>query len=117
MASTGGSVSYREFEGRSNQLAHLLVEHGLETLDHYSIFMENNNRYFESCAAGERSGMYYTCINSYLTADEMAYILTNSQSQLVITSSATLAAVVDAMPTSAAVSLILAMFVVPHWSV
>ena len=75
MASTGEAVSYREFEGRSNQLAHLLVEHGLQPLDHYSIFMENNNRYFESCAAGERSGLYYTCINSYLNADEMDKII------------------------------------------
>ena len=65
MASTGESVSYREFEERSNRLAHLLRAHGLERLDHYSIFMENNDRYLEACAAGERAGLYYTCVNSY----------------------------------------------------
>ena len=107
MASTGESVSYREFEWRSNQLAHLLVEHGLQPLDHYSIFMENNDRYFESCAAGERSGLYYTCINSYLTADEMAYIVNNSESQVVITSAAKLPLIVQAMPSFENVSLIL----------
>jgi long-chain acyl-CoA synthetase len=34
---------------------------------------------------GERAGLYYTCVNSYLTAPEMAYILNNSTSKLLIT--------------------------------
>ena len=50
--------------------------------------MENNNRYLESCGAGERSGLYYTCVNSYLTAEELAYILNNSESKVLITSRA-----------------------------
>ena len=54
---------------------------GLQRLDHYSIFMENNSRYLEACGAGERSGLYYTCVNSYLTADELAYIVNNSESK------------------------------------
>jgi long-chain acyl-CoA synthetase len=52
--------------------------------------MENNSRYLESCGAGERSGLYFTCVNSYLTAGELAYILTNSQSRILITSVAKL---------------------------
>ena len=59
---------------------------GLERLGHYSIFMENNDRYLESCAAGERSGLFYTCVNSYLTAEELGYIVDNSESTVVITS-------------------------------
>ena len=86
MANTGETVSYRELDARSNRLAHLLRRHGLQRLDHYAIFMENNNRYLESCGAGERSGLYYTCVNSYLTADELAYIVNNSQSKALITS-------------------------------
>ena len=86
MASTGASVSYAEFEMRSNRLAHLLRAQGLKRLDHYAIFMENNDRYLESCAAGERCGLYYTCVNSFLTADELAYILQNSESKLLICS-------------------------------
>ena len=50
--------------------------------------MENNARYIESCGAGERAGLYYTCVNSYLTAEELAYILDNSQSKVLITSQA-----------------------------
>jgi len=86
MANTGTVVTYREFEERSNRLAQLFRQLGLARLDHYSIFMENNDRYLECCAAGERSGLYYTCINHYLKGDELAYILNNSESQVVIVS-------------------------------
>jgi long-chain acyl-CoA synthetase len=90
MAATGETVTYRELEARCNRLAHLFRNHGLRRLDHYAIFMENNSRYLESCGAGERSGLYYTCINSYLTPEELAYILNNSQSRVLITSRAKL---------------------------
>jgi long-chain acyl-CoA synthetase len=97
MAGTGEVVSYAEFEQRSNRLAHLLRAQGLKRLDHYAIFMENNDRYLESCAAGERCGLYYTCVNSFLTADELAYILQNSESQLLICSYAKLDVAMDAI--------------------
>jgi long-chain acyl-CoA synthetase len=90
MAATGEAVTYRELEARSNRLAHLFRKRGLKRLDHYAIFMENNSRYLESCGAGERAGIYYTCVNSYLTPGELAYILTNSESRILITSKAQL---------------------------
>ena len=37
-------------------------------------------------APANAAGLYYTCVNSYLTAGELAYILTNSQSRILITS-------------------------------
>src|SRR5215469_2210218 len=88
MAASGEVVTYRELEVRSNRLAHLLRAQGLRRLDHYAIFMENNARFVETCAAGERAGLYYTCVNSYLTAEELAYILQNSESKVLITSAA-----------------------------
>jgi long-chain acyl-CoA synthetase len=88
MAETSEAVSYAELEARSNRLAHLLRAHGLRRLDHYAIFMENNARYVESCCAGTRTGLYYTCVNSFLTPDELAYILNNSESKVLITSEA-----------------------------
>src|SRR5690348_2984067 len=90
MASTGEAVTYRELDERANRLAHLFRRRGLERLDHYAIFMENNSRYLEACGAGERSGLYFTCVNSYLTPGELAYILDNSQSRILITSVAKL---------------------------
>jgi long-chain acyl-CoA synthetase len=88
MAQSGETITYAELERRSNRLAHFLRASGLARLDHYSIFMENNARYVECCSAGERAGLYYTCINSYLTPDEVAYILDNSESRILITSAA-----------------------------
>ena len=100
MASSGQSVSYAEFEMRANRMAHLLCAEGLGQRDHFSIMMENNDRYLEACAAGERTGLYYTCINSYLTADELAYILDNSESQILITSMLKLGVAIDAVAQS-----------------
>jgi long-chain acyl-CoA synthetase len=66
MAQSGEPVTYAELDRRSNRLAHFLRANGLRRLDHYAIFMENNARYIECCSAGERAGLYYTCVNSYL---------------------------------------------------
>jgi len=86
MAQSGETISYAELEARSNRLAHLLRARGLHRLDHFAIFMENNARYLECCCAGERTGLYYTCVNCFLTAGELAYIVNNSQSRILITS-------------------------------
>ena len=90
MANSGEAVSYAELEARNNRLAHLFRSRGLKRLDHYAIFMENNSRYLECCGAGERSGLYFTCVNSYLTGSELAYIVSNSESRILITSAAKL---------------------------
>jgi long-chain acyl-CoA synthetase len=88
MAGSGKVLTYGELERRSNRLAHLLRANDLRRLDHYAVFMENHIRYAECCAAGERAGLYYTCINSFLTPDEVAYVVNNSESKILITSQA-----------------------------
>jgi long-chain acyl-CoA synthetase len=88
MAQSGETVIYRELEARSNRLAHLLRDAGLKRLDHYAVLMENHIRFVECCAAGERSGLYYTNVNSFLTAGEVAYVVNNSLSRVLITSQA-----------------------------
>src|SRR5471032_345456 len=90
MAATGEAVTYAELEARCNRLAHLFRKLGLKRLEHYAIFMENNSRYLEACSAGERIGLYFTCVNSYLTGSELAYIVGNSESRVLITSMAKL---------------------------
>jgi long-chain acyl-CoA synthetase len=107
MAPSGESLTYAELEANSNRLAHLLRSHGLHPGDHYSVFMENNATYMESCVAGERSGLYYTCINSYLKPDEVAYIVNNSESQALITSVARLDVAREAMKDCPNISLCL----------
>jgi long-chain acyl-CoA synthetase len=90
MAGSGETITYGELEKRTNRLAHLFRQQGLNRLDHYAIFMENNARYVECCGAGLRAGLYFTPTNSYLGVDELAYILNNSRSKVLITSQAKL---------------------------
>jgi long-chain acyl-CoA synthetase len=107
MSGTGETITYGELEARSNRLAHLLRARGLGRLDHYSIYMENNARYVECCAAGERGGHYYTCVNSFLTVEELAYILNNSQSKILITSQAKREVALAALPLCPGIELCL----------
>jgi long-chain acyl-CoA synthetase len=88
MAGSGETITYRELDAHSNRLAHLLRAAGLKPRDHYAVFMENHARFAECDVAGERSGLYYTNVNSFLTARELAYIVNNSLSQVLITSQA-----------------------------
>src|SRR5215211_6244963 len=88
MATSGEVVTFAELDARANRLAHFLRAAGLRRLDHIAILMENNPRLVECCSAAERTGLYYTCINSYLSAEEVAYIVNDSQARVVITSAA-----------------------------
>jgi long-chain acyl-CoA synthetase len=107
MATSGRSMTYAELERRSNQLAHLLRGHGLQRLGHYSIFLENHFHYLETCVAGERSGLYYTAVNSHLQPDELAYILDNSESTLLVTSAKLLEVAKQALANAPRVTLCL----------
>src|SRR5687767_82054 len=88
MAGSGETVTFAEYEARSNRLAHLFRDLGLERTDHVAFFMENNPRMLECEGAAERSGLYFTCVNSYLSTDEVAYIVNDCQAKVVIGSGA-----------------------------
>jgi long-chain acyl-CoA synthetase len=88
MGSTGETVTFAEFEAQANRAAHLLRAAGLKRGDHIAVFMENTIRMLEIEAGAERTGLYFTLINTYLGPDEVAYIVTNSRSRLLISSQA-----------------------------
>ena len=87
MGRSGEVVSYRQLDDRSNQLARLWRERGLVPGDHVAIFSENQPRFFEVMWAALRSGLYVTTINSYLSAEEVGYILQDSGARSLITTS------------------------------
>ena len=60
-------------------MAHLYRAQGLQRNDHVAFFIENNPRMLECEGGAERTGLYYTCINSYLSPDEVAYIINDSE--------------------------------------
>ena len=88
MAGSGRAVTYRELNEASNRGAHLFRSLGLKRGDGIAIFMENNVHYFQICWAAHRAGLYYTCISSYLTAEEVEYIVADCAARVFITSSA-----------------------------
>jgi long-chain acyl-CoA synthetase len=88
MATSGETVTYGQYEARCNRAAHLLREAGLERGDHIAVFMENCPQLLEIEGAAERTGLYFTLINTYLAADEVAYIISNSRARLLFSSAA-----------------------------
>ena len=94
---TGASVSFRELDERSIQIARLLQDRGLRRGDHLAVFMENDLRYFEIAWAAMRSGLYFTMVNRYLTADEAGYIVNDCGAKALI-ASARLAEVARNLP-------------------
>ena len=88
MATSGQVVTFGEYEARCNRLAHLLRDSGLRRGDHVAFFMENTPRLLECEGAAERTGLYFTCINSYLAAEEVAYIVDDCLAKVVITTGA-----------------------------
>jgi acyl-CoA synthetase (AMP-forming)/AMP-acid ligase II len=86
MATSGETVTYGEFEARCNRAAHLLRAAGLQRGDHIAVLMENSPRLLEIEGAAERTGLYFTLINTYLAPDEVAYIIGNSRARLLFTS-------------------------------
>ncbi len=88
MATSGETVTYGEYEARSNRVAHLLRAAGMRRGDHISIFIENQPKLLEIQGGAERTGLYYTLINTYLAPDEVAYIVANSRSRMLFSSAA-----------------------------
>lgn len=84
MARSGDKVTYRELDERSNQAAQLFRSLGLKQGDHIALLMENCIDFMVVCWAAQRAGLYYTAISRYLTADEIAYIVSDCGAQLMI---------------------------------
>jgi long-chain acyl-CoA synthetase len=86
MAGSGETVTYARLNDRSNQLAQLFWDAGLRFGDHIAILMENRAEYFEPCWAAQRSGLFFTCINSHFNADEVAYIVDDCDARVLVVS-------------------------------
>ncbi|MEM9623362.1 MAG: AMP-binding protein, partial [Pseudomonadota bacterium] len=84
----GTALTWTELDKASNQVAQLLASCGLGKGDHVALLMENHLNFFVIAWGVLRSGMYLTCINRYLTPEEIAYIIQDSGSQALFTSDA-----------------------------
>ena len=96
MTGSGAVRTWGELDERSNRLANHWHSIGLRRGDHVALLMENVLEFMEVCWAADRSGLYYTPINSHLTADEVRYILTDCGARSFVTTAAKSVVAVEA---------------------
>ena len=98
MARTGDTISYMELEQRSCRFAQMMWDAGLRPGDHVAIFADNHIRYFEAYWAAIRSGLYFTTVNRYLTAEEAAYIVNDCGAKVLVVSEAVREVAIEMLP-------------------
>ncbi|HEY7073326.1 MAG TPA: AMP-binding protein, partial [Acidimicrobiales bacterium] len=95
MATSGETVTYAALEDRSRRLAQALRTRGVTAGDHIAILMENNQQYLPVAWAAQRSGLYYTAINSHLRPGEVQYVLDDCGAVALVASDAMAEVVAD----------------------
>ena len=88
MARSGETLTYKELDDRSAQFAQLMYDAGLRRGDNVAVFADNHIRYFEAYWGAIRSGLYFTTVNRFFTADEAAYIVQDSGAKVLVASPA-----------------------------
>jgi fatty-acyl-CoA synthase len=81
-------VTFAELEIRANRLAHFLHRASITSGDTIAVLMENNEHIHAVMWSARRSGLYYTMVNTHLSAAEVAYIVHDCGAKAVISSRA-----------------------------
>ncbi|MEY2420736.1 MAG: long-chain acyl-CoA synthetase [Acidimicrobiaceae bacterium] len=84
MAGSGDITTFTELDARSNQFAQLLRARGVGQGGSIAIFAENHPAFLEVTWGAQRSGVFYTAVNSHLTADEAAYIVDDCDAAVIV---------------------------------
>ena len=84
----GGTVSYGELYERSQRVAALLHEAGLRLGDGIALVLPNRREFLESTWGAQLSGLYYSAVNTHFTADEVLYVLGDSDARAVFVDAA-----------------------------
>lgn len=79
----GGIVSYGELYARSQRVAALLYDAGLRRGDGVALVLPNRPEFLEITWGCQLSGLYYSAINTHFTADEVAYVVDDSEAKAV----------------------------------
>ncbi|XUU61523.1 acyl-CoA synthetase [Erythrobacter sp. HA6-11] len=86
MAASGHTVTYGEMDEAANRFAQLLRSKGFKPDEAFAVLLENTHHYFTLVWGSQRAGTMLVPISTRLTAPEIAYILQDSGSKLLITS-------------------------------
>lgn len=81
----GRSITYRELEERSNQLAHLLRQHGIRKGDRVGLYFPKCVESVISMLAVVKAGAVYVPLDPQAPADRVGYIISNCGIRALIT--------------------------------
>ena len=73
----------RAVSQRSQRVAALLYEAGLRRGDGVALVLPNRREFFEITWGCQLSGLYYSAVNTHFTADEVAYVIADSDARAV----------------------------------
>ena len=85
ISADGQSISYQTLTQKSNQYARAMQSAGLSAGDRIAVIMRNTPTTVELILAVMQSGMYLVPINYHSTANDIAYIIKDSDAQAVFT--------------------------------
>jgi long-chain acyl-CoA synthetase len=86
VAETGAVLTYAELDDASARLARVLRERGAKHGDRVAVLMDNRAEYFVAVWAARRCGLRSVPVNWHLKAEEVAYVVDNSDAVALITS-------------------------------
>ena len=79
-----GSTSWSEFDERTNRLINALRAAGLAPGDVFATFCGNRREFFEIMTAAAHGGWLFVPVNWHFTPAELAYVVDNSDSKLLL---------------------------------
>ncbi|MGI9589741.1 MAG: AMP-binding protein, partial [Myxococcota bacterium] len=79
-----GETSWRDFDARVNRLIHALRARGLPVGARISVLSGNRREYFEVLCAAAHAGWIVVPINWHFAAEEVRYVLENSDSRALV---------------------------------
>jgi acyl-CoA synthetase (AMP-forming)/AMP-acid ligase II len=99
----GASLTFREWDERSNQLARWLIDHGVDKQDRIALYMDSDHclQWIVAYAGIHKAGAIVVPVNTRLSLDEVLTILRHAEPSAVITNERLLEnthAVTDAIP-------------------
>lgn len=92
------ALTFDAFNTLSDQVASGLSHRGVKEGDVIAVYMRNSMAYLQIIQACKRLGVYYCPINWHFTADEVAFIVSDSGTKILFTESTLIDAVIHAMP-------------------
>jgi len=81
--SDGGVRSFGELHANSQRVAALLHSAGLRRGDGVALVLPNRPEFLDITWGCQLSGLYYTAVNTHFTADEVAYVIDDSDAKAV----------------------------------